>query len=185
MRHRNRPGLVARFGSGRDSQAHVLDVRMCPEMALRTLAQQMCRYDKFVPEELNTTDKYLSHPATYYHLGAESSRRGITSDVQFGLLVNPLPEGPDQEEAELIATQIEEEVTAGAATQAHSARRTGAGTRGTPWSAPGAGTSHAGSTVSPAPSWIPFPASIAPTPPTSISPISCVFTTRYRTIIWP
>ena len=104
----------------------------------------MSRHVKFIPAGLKTTDELLSHPATYYRLGAVSSRRGIIADVQFGLLLNPLPEGPDQEESELIATQIEEEVTAGAATQAHPARRAGAGARGTPRSASGAGSSSSG-----------------------------------------
>ena len=66
-------------------------------------------------------------------------------DIQFGLLLDPLPEGPDQEESELIATQIEEEVPTRAVTQPHLARRTGAEARGgTSRSASGTGSSSSG-----------------------------------------
>ena len=94
-----------------------------------------------MPQELDTADKYLSHPATYYHLGRESSRSGITPDVQFGFLANQLPDGPDQEDFEPIATQVEEDVTGGAVTQAPSASRAGAGTRGPSRFSPGTGSS--------------------------------------------
>ena len=52
----------------------------------------MTRYHRFLPPEFDTADSYLSHPATYYHLGRESSRRGIIPDVQFGFLANQLPD---------------------------------------------------------------------------------------------
>ena len=85
---------------------------MWPQMALRTLADQMHRHRRLVPMHLNSTDKYLSHPATYFHLGQGSSRRGIPQDVQFGLAdAENLPPDDAAEEPEQIATQLEFEPT--------------------------------------------------------------------------
>ena len=104
----------------------------------------MTRYHRFLPPEFDTADSYLSHPATYYHLGRESSRSGITPDVQFGFLANQLPDGPDQEDFEPIATQVEEDGTGGAETQGRSARRAGTGTRGPSRHSSAAGSSSSG-----------------------------------------
>ena len=94
--------------------------------------------------EFDTADSYLSHPATYYHLGRESSRNGIVPEVRFGLLANQLPSDSEQEDFEPIATQIEEDGAEGAETQGCSARRAGTGPRGSSRHSSAAGPSSSG-----------------------------------------
>ena len=104
----------------------------------------MFRHRRLLLPEFDAADRYLSHPATYYHLGRESSRRGIIPDVQFGFLANQLPDDHEQEDFEPIATQIEEDGAEGAETPGRSARRAGPDTRGSSRRSSVAGSSSSG-----------------------------------------
>ena len=129
---------------GRDEQAYLLNVHMWPAMARRTLAHQMDSHRRLLLPGFETVDRYLSHRATYQHLGIWSSRSGVAPEVRYGLWANQLPNASEQEDSEPIATQIEEDVVPETGSPGARARRAETGSRGAPRHSSAAGSSSSG-----------------------------------------
>ena len=104
----------------------------------------MTSYKRLLLPGFENVDRYLSHPATYQHLGIWSSRSGVVPEVRYGLWANQLPNASEQEDFEPIATQIEEDVAPETETQGARARRAGTGSRGASRHSSAAGTSSSG-----------------------------------------